>query len=204
MMPDEFRQYAELWQDQIDPEELAQLQAMAQKIERTAWRKWLIDMALGLAVIIPMGFALWTSPASLQIKLGFVPLGAGLLWAFWRRHQITRAARATAIDDPRIFFEKAIKNVRAEINFYTISLCLALPALVSSFLLMNALHGLNGVEMLLRGLHDEHLPIIISILAVLAVASGFLVRDHIKSYEQLRRLESMSREWEARDADEGP
>lgn len=194
MMPGDFPQYAELWQEQVDPEELAELQAMAKNIERAARRKRLLDVSLALAFIGPACLALWIYPGALRIKFGLVLCGAGALWGVWRRHEITRASRATAIHDPHVFFEKTIKNVRAEINLSTLSLCLMLPAFVVCFLLMNALRGHDGVEAFLQALHDKKL-MLISAAAILILAAIYFTRDIIKLRQQVRRLESMSREW---------
>jgi hypothetical protein len=207
MMSHDFRQYAELWQEQIDPEELAELQAMAKSIERTAERRRLIDLTLTLTFIGLAGLALRIYPASLQIRFTFVLIGAAMIWGFWRRHELARASRASAIDDPRVFFKKAIKNVRAEIKISTISLWLVAPALFGFYFLMSALRRLEGIELLLLELRDENRAKTVLIAVIWALSSVYFVRDNIKLREQLRRLESMRREWDeqqARDPAQGP
>lgn len=206
MMSDDFRQYAELWQEQIAPEEVAQLQAMARDIERIARWKRLLDLSLALAFIGLAGLALWIYPASLQAKFGFALLAAMVMWGLWRRHQITRASRATAIHDPRVFFEKTIKNVRAEINLSTTSFCLMVPAVVFCFFLISAVRGLDVVELVRLELSSKSLTKTVFVLTIWLMALAYFVRDNIKLREQLRRLESMSREWDdhpGRDLD-GP
>jgi hypothetical protein len=206
MMSHDFRQYAELWQEQIDPEELAELQAMAKIIERTAARRRLIDSSLMLGFIGPVGVALWIYPASVQVRFGFVLIGVALAWGFWRRHELTRASRATAIHDPRVFFEKAIKNVRAEVRMSTISLCLAVPALIGCFSLMSALRGFAVTELILLELRGPKLAKTVLIVIILVLAAVYFVRDNIRLREQLRWLETMRREWDeqsARDLAEG-
>lgn len=204
MMPPEFRDYAALWQEQIDPEELAGLQAMAKKIERIAWWKRLLDVLLGLGFVVPVGLILWVHPASPQTKLGYF-LGAAMVgWLVWRRHLITRAARATSVHDPHLFFEKTIKNVRAEINLSTISLALGIPAFIFSAILMGSIHGLGGIEFIRLALHEKNLRNTIFVGVILALGTVYFVWDNIKLREQLRRLENMRREWDARDSGEGP
>lgn len=196
MTSDDIPQYAELWKEQIDQEELAQLQAMGKNIERTAKWKRLLDVALAFAFIGPASFILWINPASLQTKFGLALLGAVAIGIVWRRHQITKASRATAIGDPRIFFEKTAKNVRAEISMSTISLCLGVPGFIACISLMGSLRGLSGIELLLLALSDENRVKTILILTIMALGCGYFVIDNIKLREQLRRLESMSREWD--------
>ena len=144
MMPDDFPQYAELWQEQIDPEELAELQAMAKRIDRIARWKRLLDFSLSFGFLGLACLILWLYPASPMIEFGYALLVALCLWVAWRRHQITRAARATAIDDPRVFFEKTIKNVRAELNLSTMTFYLAPPAFILSILLISSLRGIES------------------------------------------------------------
>lgn len=206
MMPDDFRQYAELWQEQIEPEELAELQAMAKNIERTARRKWLLDVSLALICAGFACFILWSHPASLQVKFGYFLLGAICLWGAWRRHQITRASRATAIDDPRVFFEKAIKNLRAELNLSTTSVSVAVPMGILSIVLAGSLRGVTAME-LVRKVFDKNPAIIIFVGTVLVLSGIYFIRENFKLREQLRRLERMRREWEEPqepDAEEGP
>lgn len=195
MTPDDFPQYAELWKEQIDPEELAQLQAMAKNIERTARRKRLLDLSLGFGFVGPACLILWIYPVSLLAKFGFVLLGAMVFWVVWWRHQITRASRATAIDDPRVFFEKTIKNVQSELNLSTISFFLAVPAFFGCVVLTNSLHGRDGIALFLRALRDGN-PKVILILSFVILGGVYFARDNLKLREQLRRLESMSREWD--------
>jgi hypothetical protein len=176
---------------------------MAKNIERTAKWKRLLDVSLSLSCVGVACLILWSYSASLQVKFGYFLLVAMALWLAWRRHQITRASRATAIDDPHVFFEKAIKNVRAEINLSTISIWLAPPALILSILLMKSIHGLTTMELLRHLLHKG--PAIVGTILVLITI--YFVRDNIKLREQLRRLESMSREWDeaqAPDLEDGP
>jgi len=204
MMPPEFREYAELWQEQIEPEELARLQTMAKKIERNARRKRLLDVASALGFVGAASFLLWSHPASPRVEFGYLSLMAMCLWLTWRRHQITQASRAIAIDDPRVFFEKTIENVRAEINLSTTSICIGMPAAILCFFLGKAVLGLTTGE-LLRKLYDK-VPLMIFIGMVLVLATIYFIRDNIKLRRQLRRLESLRREWDeqrARDPAEG-
>jgi hypothetical protein len=204
MMSHDFRQFAELWQEQIDPEELAELQAMAKSIERTAERRRLIDLTLTLAFIGLAGLALRIYPASLQIRFGFVLIGAAMIWGFWKRHGLARASRATAIHDPRVFFEQAIKNVRTELKISTLSLWLVAPALIGFYFLMSALRRLEGMELLLLELRYENRAKTVVVVVIWALSSVYFVRDNIKLREQLRRLESMRREWDEQQARDLP
>ena len=52
MMPRNFAEYAALWREQVDPKELAELQAMATKIRRAARRRWLLDHLLGILAAV--------------------------------------------------------------------------------------------------------------------------------------------------------
>ena len=204
MMPDEFRPYAELWQEQIDPDELAELQAMAKTIERTARWKLLIDFSLVLFFIGVAGFALWTYPTSLAAGFGFALVIALMLWGGWKRHQLTKASRATDIRDPHLFFETAIENVRAELRMSTLSFYLMVPGLIAGLLILSALRGMDIPELILLEVSKKSLARTIAITAISIVAMYFFIRDNIKLREQLRRLETMSREWDARDLEEGP
>lgn len=205
MMSRDFPEYAELWREQIGPEELALFQARAKNIERNAKRKRLLDFALWFVAIGMVCLFLWFVPTSLQIKLGYALLVAGTIWFVWRRHQITRASRAIAIDDPRVFFETAIKTVRAELNLSTMSLYMGLPFFITSVLLAKSAQGIDGFD-LIRQLPDVNFATAM-IVAIVFLFHGYIVRENIKLREQLRRLESMRREWDeqqARDLAEGP
>ena len=198
-----FPEYARLWREQIDPKELAALQARAKNIERDARRKRLVDLALGFLSIGMVGVFLWSNPTSPQIRLGFALLVAGAAWLVWRRHQITRASRATAVDDPRNFFETAIENVRAEINLSTISLFMGVPVFISAVLLTKAAQGIDGVDWFLR-LPSNINFVGIMVLVVLVLGHVYFARENIRLREQLRRLESMSREWDDQPARDLP
>ena len=204
MMPDDFRQYAELWQEQVEPGELADLQAMAKKIERTARRKRLFDVAVALGFAGAAFAVLWKHPASLQVKFGYFFMVAVCFLFAWWRHRITVASRATFIDDPRVFFDKAIKNLRDEINLSTTSTCLGTLAAILSLWLAAYLVDLTVMEVV-RKLYD-HVPSRIILIGGLAFGSIYFIRDNIKIRRQLRRLESMRREWDepqATDAEDG-
>ena len=114
MTPNDFPQYAELWREQVDPGELAKLQAWARNIERNATRKARFDIVTGFASIGILCVILWAYPTSPQIRFGFAFMVAIMAWLAWRRYEITRTSRAIAVDNPRAFFEAAIKNVGAE------------------------------------------------------------------------------------------
>ena len=199
MMPDDFRHYAELWQEQIEPEELAELQTMARNIERSARRKRLFDFSVAFGFVGVACLILWKHSASLQVTFGYVFVAAVCFLLAWRRHQITVASRATTIDDPRVFFEKAIRNVRAEIDLSTTSMVLALPGLIISALLSSSLVGLTVMEMI-RKLYD-YVPSRIVLMGG-ALALIYFIRDNIKLRRQLRRFESMRREWDEPQASE--
>ncbi|HEV2818497.1 MAG TPA: hypothetical protein VGW40_14890 [Allosphingosinicella sp.] len=175
---------------------------MASKIGRTAGRKRLLDVSLSLSFVAAASFILWKHPASLEVKFGYFSLAAVCLWLAWRRHQLTRAAQAIATDDPRVFFEKAIENVRAEINLSTASIYFAAPAGIVTILLGKLALGLTAAE-LLRKLYNKA-PIKIFVGTVVLLAAIYFIRDNIRLRRQLRRLESMSREWAARDPGEEP
>lgn len=204
MMAHDFRHYAELWQEQIDREELAELQAMGKNIEQTAGRKRLIDFSLVLIFIGLAGYVSWTYPASLRARFGFGLIIALMIWAGWKRHQLTRASRATDIHDPHVFFAQAIRNVRAELNMSTLSFYLMVPALIIGLFLMSALRALGIPELIILEVSEKSVAKTTIFAAIWVLAMLYFIRDNIKLRQQLRRLEGMSREWEARDPEEGP
>jgi len=193
-MPHDFPLYAELWQEQIEPEELAGLQAMAKNIERNARWKQLLEFSLGFVFIAAVGVIFRIHPLSPALKTTFLLLVALIIGALWRRLEITKASRATDIADPRIFFDKAIKNARAELRLSTIGLWSLPPILVFCHFLMSAVHGFRGIELILWELNDEHFARTTILGAVWVVFMIYFVRDNIRLREQLRRLESMRRE----------
>lgn len=202
-----FPQYAKLWQEQIGQEELTQFQAMAKTIERTAKRRGWIDTSLWFLAFGLVCVVLWINTTSLGVKLGFGLLVAGTTWFGWRRHEITKASKALAVDDPRLFFEAAIRNVRAEIGLSSISLWLGPPFLIISILLTNAAEGGDSIDFVFRKLRYENLARTIAIAVFVILFLIYFVRDNMKLRKQLRRFESMSREWDdqtARDLREGP
>jgi hypothetical protein len=204
MMPHNFSEYAALWREQIDPTELADLQAMATKIKRTAGWKWLVDRLLALVAAGMVGFAILRYPGTPVINLGLALLLLGPMWHVWRRHQITRASRAIAVDDPGIFFEAAIENVRAEISLSTLSTASAIPTFIACLLLAGAASGFDHIYM---NFHDmiTIASVKLTLFAVVFVLIiGYFVRDNIRLREQLRRLEAMRREWDERDPAEEP
>jgi hypothetical protein len=68
--------------------------------------------------------------------------------------------------------------------------------LICGFLLTNARRGWNGVEIFVESPGDERLKAIMIFIAVWAGIGAYFVRDNLKMREQLRRLESMRREWD--------
>ena len=204
MMPHNFSEYAALWREQIDPEELAELQAMATKIKRTAGRKWLLDGVLALAAAGLVCFAILRYPGTPLINLGLALLLLGPVWHVWRRHQITRASRAIASDDPRVFFEAAIENVRAEINLSTLSAALGIPTFIACLLLSGAASGFDHIYMKIRDMLTIPSVKLASFAAIFVLMLGYFIRDNIRLRAQLRRLEAMRREWDERDPGEEP
>lgn len=204
MTPRDFTEYAALWREQIDPKELAGLQAMATKIKRSAGRRWLLDRVLAVFAIGMVCLALLRYSAPPPIKLSLVLLMVVPIWHTWKRRQITRASRAIAVDDPRIFFEAAIENIQAEIDLSNKSAWLGLPIFVISILLAAASRGFHNLYMAF--LDRIVLSSAKTIFAVAIFVLGFiyLIRDNIRLREQLRRLEAMRREWEERDPGEEP
>lgn len=198
MMPHDFPEYAALWREQIDPKELAGLQAMATKIKRTAGRKWLLDRVLTLATFGVFCYAILRWPGSPPIKLGLTLILLVLIWFLWKRHQIIRASRAIAVDDPRVFFEAAIENVRAEINLYTLSAWLTIPLMIFVCVLIGASQGFDRLYMNFMNILTLASPKLAAI-AVIIILGHIYLRDNLRMREQLRRLEAMRREWEERD-----
>ena len=199
MTPDDFPRYAELWREQIDPDELAELQAWARNIERNATRKALFDTVTGFATIGVLCVILWAYPTSPQIKFGFALVVAFLTWPAWKRYEITRASRAIAVDDPRAFFEAAIRNVQAEVNFSTLSLYLLTPFLVFITLLMIAMRRWGEVDALILPDLSIGTRIVLSVVTAVLIAIYF-IRDNLRLRRQLRRLQDMRREWEEQEA----
>ncbi|HMG48267.1 MAG TPA: hypothetical protein VK614_12500 [Allosphingosinicella sp.] len=204
MTPHTFSDYAALWREQIDPKELAELQAMATKIKRTAGRRWLLDRVLALVAAGLVCFAILRYPAPPLINLGLALLLLGPVWHVWRRHQITRASRAIAIDDPRVFFEAAIENVRAEINLSTLSTAFGIPTFIACLLLAGAADGFDHIYMNFRDLFAIASVKLTSFAAIFVLILSYFIRDNIRLREQLRRLEAMRREWDERDPGEEP
>lgn len=194
-MAHDFPLYAELWREQIGPEELAELQAMAKNIEHTArWRR-LFDALWLIAFAAVAGLALWLYPSSPAARLALALLMAVLLGMFWIRNRLTRASRATIVDDPTIFFDKAIRNVRAEINLYTLSSWLTAPGLLLGLWVMSTLRDLSIPQLFVRELRDQSPLKTIGLTIAMMLGGFFFTRDYMRLREQLRRLESMSREW---------
>ncbi|HKR25304.1 MAG TPA: hypothetical protein VJS15_08605 [Allosphingosinicella sp.] len=201
-----FPQYAKLWQEQIGPDELSQFQVMAKTIERTARWRSLIDHSLWVLAVGAVCAILWLNATSLEVKLGFALLVGATTWFGWRRHEITKASRSIAVDDPRIFFDGAIRNVRAEISLSTISLTLGPPFFFVSVFLTQAADGVSGFDWMFEEMSYARIIRTIAISAFFLLCGAYFVRDNIRLRGQLRRLEGMSREWEdqpARDARQG-
>lgn len=199
-MPHDFPLYAELWQEQIDPEELVGLEAMAKNIERTARWKRLLEFSLGAVFIGAVCVVFWIHPLSPALKTTFLLLVAMTLGGLWRRQEITKASRATDIADPRVFFDKAIKNARVELRLSTIGLWSLPPILVFCHFLMSAVHGFKGIELILWELNDEHFARTTILTAIWILFMIYFIRDNIRLREQLRRLERMHREWDEHQA----
>lgn len=191
-----FPQYAKLWQEQIGQEELTQFQAMAKTIERTARWRSLIDHALGVLAIGAVCALLWLNATSIEVKIGFALLVGATTWFGWRRHEITKASRSIAVDDPRLFFDGAIRNVRAEISLSTISLTLGPPFFFVSVLLTQAADGVSGFDWIFEELTYARIVRTGAISVLFVLCAAYFVRDNIRLRGQLRRLEGMSREWE--------
>lgn len=200
-MADDFSLYAELWREQVDAPELAGLQAMAGKIERTARRKRLAGAAIAVLCSGLVGFFLWVQPVSLPARLGSALLVAAILWAGWHRHLTARAAGAAAIRDPRRFFEKAIGNARSEATLSTIAIVFMVPALILCFMLMSVARGIDGGQSIRHELRAN--PAKTAIVATAYVlAAIYFIRDNARMRGRVRRLESMSREWDELQAGE--
>jgi hypothetical protein len=203
MMQHDFSEYAALWREQIDPRELAGLQSMAAKIKRTAARKLLFDRVATPIVIGMVGLLMLRSSAPPLLRLASVLIALVLLWYFWRRHQLTKAARAIAVDDPRVFFEAAIENMRAEIKLSTLSAWFGVPMFFVGVVLSSASQGFDHLYVTLRDFTPGSARTIFAV-AMLVVALVYMIRDNIRLRGQLRRLEAMRREWDERDPGEEP
>ena len=205
MMPLDFPEYAALWREQIDPKELAELQAMATKIKRTAGRKWLLDCVLALGVVGAFGWVIlrWSGSPLITLCLALILLSTmGYLWK--RRREITRDSRAIAVDDPQIFFDAAIENVRAEISLYTLSAWLTIPLIFAVGLLIGAANGFDALYTNFMGIVTLASPKLAMIAALVILGHIYLFRDNIRTREQLRRLEAMRREWDEHDPGDEP
>lgn len=204
MMPHDFPEYAALWREQIDPKELAGLQAMATKIKRSAGRKWLLDRMVGLVLlgVICEAILRWQAPLPIKGCLALILLGP--IWCFWRQRQIVRASRAIAADDPQLFFEAAIENVRAEINLYTLSVRLAIPSVIAVLLLIVAAQGFDHLYMRFMNVLTLATPKVTVVVVIIILGQIYLSRDNVRVRERLRRLEAMRREWDERDPREEP
>ena len=199
MTPDDFPRYAELWREQVDPGELAELQAWARNIERNATRKALFDIVTGFATIGILCVILWTYPTSPQIRFGFALMVAIMVWLAWRRYEITRTSRAIAVDDPRAFFKAAIENVGAEVNLSTFSLYMLVPFFGFMSLLVIATRRWGELDAVF--LQDISIGKRVALSAITVVLiSIYFIRDNLKLRKQLRRLEDMRREWEEQEA----
>jgi hypothetical protein len=203
-MPQGFSEYAALWREQIDPEELAELQSVATKIKRTAGWRWLVDYVLALIAAGMVCMAIWRYPGPALFELFLALLLPPAFWHVWKRHQITRASRAIAVDDPRRFFEAAIENVRAEINLSTLSAWMGLPVFVVVCALTVATRGFDHMYMAVRDIFTLASVKTTVFTAVVILVLLLLLRDNLRLRAQLRRLEAMRREWEERDPAEAP
>lgn len=195
MSPRDFQDYAELWQEQIGGEELGELQVRAKAIARTTNRRGLLDGILGILALGTIGLFLCVNSTSLQIKLAFALPVALVIGGVWRRHRLAVAARAIAVDNPRNFFESAIRNVRSELNASRFSLWVGWPIFFLTLFLVKTAHGIDVVDWLRRLPRDISF-FEITVLALAFVGYMFFVRDIGKTREQLRRLETMRREWD--------
>lgn len=204
MMSRNFPEYAALWREQIDPKELAELQAMATKIKRTAGRRWLVDRVLALMAVGMICVAVLGYPAPPLIKLCWILFLLAPIWCIWRRHQITTASRAIATDDPAVFFEAAIENVRAEIDLSTLSSWLGLLSFIALCLLAGVAQGFDHLFMNIRNIFTLASPKAAAVAVIFIVVLIYLIRDNMRLREQLPRLEAMRREWDERDPGEEP
>jgi len=192
---DDFPLYAELWREQVDADELAGLRAMAGKVERTARRRRLAGAAIAGLCFGLVGFLLWVRPASLPAGLASALLAAAILRAGWHRHLAAGAARAAAIRDPRRFFEKAIGDARAQATISTIAILFLVPALIFCLMLMSAARGIDASESVRHEVSGNPAKTAI-VAAAYVLAAIYLMRANARMRAQVRRLESMSREWD--------
>lgn len=200
MMPYDFPQFAELWREQIDPDELRRLQAMARKTERTARRKHLLDLAMSFVTIGLFFVFMWVHSVSPPLKLGIALIVAALIWRGWRRREITKASRAAAIHDPDVFFKSAIKNARAEIKHSTADLWMAASAIVFAPPLMFRARGFTDIDSIFRYTLELNPEKTMLAVAIFVLSYAYYVRENLKLREQLRRLEGMRREWNRQEA----
>jgi hypothetical protein len=204
MMPRNSAEYAALWREQVDTKELTELQAMATKIRRTARRRWLLDHLWGILAAVMTCLAVLLDPAPLLIKLCLALLLVGPMWFVWRRRQVAEAARAIAIDDPKVFFEASIGNMRAEINLSTLSAWSMAPIFIAGCLLGGAAHGFDRLYIAFRDMFTLA-SVKLTLIGVITILTFiYFIRDNIKLREQLRRLEAMRREWDERAPGEEP
>jgi ribose/xylose/arabinose/galactoside ABC-type transport system permease subunit len=205
MMPLDFPEYAALWREQIDPKELAELQAMATKIKRTAAWRWLFDQIIGFLAVGAIAWVILLRPGAPLIKAGLALLVLPTFWYLWRwRRRITRDSRAIAVDDPRIFFDAAIENVRAETRLYTLSAWLTLPLMIAVCLLLGAAYGFAVLYANFISIVTLASPKLAAIAALIILGHIYLFRDNLRMRGQLRRLEAMRREWNERDPGDEP
>jgi hypothetical protein len=122
-----------------------------------------------------------------------------MIWSIWKELQFLKATRALADCPPRKFSEAAMKNLRTELRLLTICLWLNVPAGIFVILLGIATResiGLGAAALELAGPYWRKLvAVVVSFLFVQVI----FIRIRLKMCRQLRRLEAMSREWEAEE-----
>jgi hypothetical protein len=193
--------FAELWKEQVEPAELAELKALATTIRRTAKRRKQLDNAMGLLCLGLVPLLLLVHPAPLWTKLGFIAfMGAPMAWAGWMRYRLADAARALVADHPSTFFEAAIENARAERNFYMIATAVTTPILVAGILLFYAANGVTSLDLIREDVFERRFVKTMVYGGIYIVAFAFILHANLKRHRQVRRLQAMRREWQEQEA----
>lgn len=195
MTRDEFPDLAELWKEQADPAEQANLQALARQIKGQARGRRTFDFVAG-AVAAGMILAALAWPASTVLRIALVLSILTVAVLVWRRQRIAAAALAMDVSEPRAFLAAAVKNAHAEVKFSTVRLFGTAPILgLWAFLIFTKAEPGFLVPAEWAGLVK-----LVLVIPGIAILYGVEILRIRRLRLRLRRLRAMARECDEEDS----
>ncbi len=192
----DFDEFAELWQDEPAPLELARMEADARSARRRGRLYDYLEYVLGVGfvAIFVVGSFVATSPVTIAVAL---PLIAVVTWLTWRRRALRQMAQTLDTSDRGAFIESSLRYARANLRRNTIGLAFLPFAVPIALAFKVSLRTGGGPFEVWRALVEwAHTPRAAITIVLLTIIGGFTLRSRRKIRREIDRLEKLRRGYE--------